>query len=480
MSFLRYLRPAIALGSIATVVLVGAGVGHGQARHSGAVPTFAKDIAPILQRSCQNCHRPQGVGPMPLVTYEQTRPWARSIQLKTAKGEMPPWFIEKNVGIQKFKDDPSLGDEEIATITAWADNGAPQGNPADMPPPKQFPPVGAWSLGTPPDLIVSSPTWTVRSVGGDTYPDIGSTPTGLREDRWIKSFEVREFRPEEQKMERTTGAVSGDLNYFTVHHSGISARSAEDEENPGGGAAQVPCQFERVCTELPRSNFSYVFNVGMNAYTYPDELGIRLAAGSSIFFPSNHLHSIGREVKVQVQVAFWFHPKGFEPKYARGIARSPGFARLTEIDIPAGMDNVRQDSFTTLKQPARMVNFEPHLHASGKRMCIEAVYPTGVHEMLNCAGYNHNWVKAYVYDDDVAPLLPAGTILHLIGWYDNSAKNPRNPDPRNWKGYGQRSVDDMFQTSSMFVYFTDEEFKAEVAAREAKQHLKTNTTAQHQ
>src|ERR1700687_3149875 len=167
MTFLRYLRPAIVLGSIATGVPVGAGVGHGQTQHSGAVPTFAKDIAPILQRSCQNCHRPQGVGPMPLVTYEQTRPWARSIQLKTAKGEMPPWFIEKNVGIQKFKDDPSLGDEEIATITAWADNGAPQGNPADMPPPKQFPPVGAWSLGTPPDLIVSSPTWTVRSGGGD-------------------------------------------------------------------------------------------------------------------------------------------------------------------------------------------------------------------------------------------------------------------------------------------------------------------------
>src|SRR6476620_7146504 len=110
-----------------------------------AVPgdvTFTKHIAPILQRSCENCHRPDGVAPMPLVTYEDVRPWARAMKLRTSigprAGVMPPWYVEKDLGIQKFHNDPSLSEDEIATIAKWADSGAPRGNPADMPPPKHY------------------------------------------------------------------------------------------------------------------------------------------------------------------------------------------------------------------------------------------------------------------------------------------------------------------------------------------------------
>ena len=141
---------------------------------------------------------------------------------------------------------------------------------------------------------------------------------------------------------------------------------------------------------------------------------------------------------------------------------------MTEIDIPAGHENVRHDNFVTIREPGKLLTFEPHLHATGKRMCVEAIYPEGDRETLNCAGYNHNWVKAYVYADDAAPLLPAGTILHVIGWYDNSANNPRNPEPRNWKGLGHRSIDDMFFLLSKMLPLTEEEFRAEVAAREAQ------------
>lgn len=111
-------------------------------------------------------------------------------------------------------------------------------------------------------------------------------------------------------------------------------------------------------------------------------------------------------------------------------------------------------------------------------MCQEAIYPDGFREVLNCAGYNHNWVKVYVYDDDVAPLLPAGTILHITGWFNNSASNPRVVDPRNWKGAGERSINDMFFMLSKFLPLTDEEFKEEVAAREAKQRIRNTSTAQ--
>ena len=119
-----------------------------------------------------------------------------------------------------------------------------------------------------------------------------------------------------------------------------------------------------------------------------------------------------------------------------------------------------------------VLSFEPHLHSSGRRMCVEALYPTGYQETLNCAGYNHNWVKVYHYEDDVTPLLPAGTVLKITAWYDNTASNPRVADPRNWKGWGSRSIDDMMFLLSRVIWLTEEEYQAEVAARADK-----NTTA---
>jgi hypothetical protein len=142
-------------------------------------------------------------------------------------------------------------------------------------------------------------------------------------------------------------------------------------------------------------------------------------------------------------------------------------ASQTDLDIPAGADKVMVDGFFVMPRPAKMLSFEPHLHSSGKRMCAEAIYPNGYREILNCAGYNHNWVKIYNYADDVAPLLPAGTIVHMIAWYDNTAANPRVLDPRNWKGFGSRSIDDMSVMLPRILYLTDEEFRREVAARNA-------------
>jgi hypothetical protein len=453
----------------------------GQAASQSSQVTFTKDVAPILQRSCQNCHRPGGYGPMALTTYQEVRPWARAIKLKTSLREMPPWFIEKNVGIQKFQDDPSLSDEEIALIGAWADAGAPEGNPADMPPPRQFPETGAWAFGQP-DLIVNSPLITIATSGSDRYVDIGFSKTGLTEDRYVKAIEVKEFRPGEAGLKRGAGARSdegGDLNLFVVHHAQVSASCDylgssvcnPDDDVEVAGRRQVPGGGED--SGLPKGELSYLYEVGQNAMIYPEDVGILLPAGSTLYFPNNHLHSIGREVKVHIQVGLKFHPRGFKPKYPRGM--SGVGIRLTELDIPAGQDNVRFDAYTILRHPTKMVTFEPHMHASGKRMCQEAIYPNGIREVLNCAGYNHNWVKAYVYQEDTAPLLPAGTLLHVTGWYDNSAKNPRNADPRNWKGVGQRSVDDMFFLLSKFVFYTEDEFKAEVAARAAKKRLSTTT-----
>jgi hypothetical protein len=153
--------------------------------------TFSKDVAPILQRSCQICHNPSGIGPMALMTYDQVRPWARAIKTKTTRREMPPWFIEKNIGIQHFKNDPSLNDEEIAKIAKWADSGAPRGNPADMPPPRQFDSMDKWTIGEP-ELVLRSVDVTVPAAGPDKWTSLGLVPTGLTEDRYVSAVEVKD------------------------------------------------------------------------------------------------------------------------------------------------------------------------------------------------------------------------------------------------------------------------------------------------
>src|SRR5436309_1768395 len=190
-------RDAVGVALVVPAVLgIAAPTGLRAQQPAGASDvTFTKHIAPILQRSCQNCHRPDGVAPMPLVTYEDVRPWARAIKQRTGigprAGVMPPWYVEKNIGIQKFQNDPSLSDEEIAMIAKWADSGAPRGNPADMPPAKEWPDPRAWAIGTP-DLVVKTKEVLVKGDVPDWWGEIPSVPTGLTEDRYVAALEIKE------------------------------------------------------------------------------------------------------------------------------------------------------------------------------------------------------------------------------------------------------------------------------------------------
>jgi hypothetical protein len=463
------IRSAFCPTLLAAMILAMAGPVDAQTAPQDVV-TFSKDIAPILQRSCQNCHRPGAMAPMILMTYKDVRPWVRAIKLRTASREMPPWFIDKTIGIQKFKDDPSLSDEEIQKIARWVDSGSPEGNPADMPPPRVFPSTDGWTLGTP-DLVVSSPVTIVKPLAPDWHGNLSPTPTGLKEDRYIKSVEIREIRL--GSVNKVTGdraaSQAADLNYFVLHHADITNdpdiwSGAEDV-----GEARDPRERRVAQDEQSRTSpapFRITYELGQNPLIFPDDAAQLLKADAMLYF-AIHLHSIGREVPMRVDVGFKFHPKGYKPKFAG--SRIAVMGNLGEdLDIPAGEANVRFDTFYTMPQPGRLMTFEPHMHASGKRFCVQAIYPDGLREMLNCSGYNHNWVKVYTYDDDVAPLLPKGTVMHIMGWYDNSAGNPRNVEPRNWKGYGNRSIDDMFLFLPQMVFLTDEQFNEQVAARKAR------------
>src|SRR5436190_6162526 len=191
-----------------------------------AVPgdvTFTKDIAPILQRSCQGCHRPDGVAPMSLVTYADVRPWARAIKQRTGigphAGVMPPWYVEKNIGIQGYKDDPSLSDEEIAKIATWADSGAPLGNPADMPQARVFADDTVWRIGKP-DLIVKTKDVIVKGNAPDWWGEIESVAIGLDEDRYVAAIEIKEVNdvPNAGNGRHTVGGR------FVFHHMIWSTR----------------------------------------------------------------------------------------------------------------------------------------------------------------------------------------------------------------------------------------------------------------
>jgi hypothetical protein len=435
---------------LAALVAATAGtVAQSPARVTGDV-TFTRDIAPILQRSCQQCHRPDSVAPMALLTYEDVRPWARAIKTRTAlrtqRGAMPPWFVEKNIGIQKFKNDISLSDEEIATIARWADNGAPRGNPADLPRPLQFDSADKWTIGEP-DLVLRSREVIVPAVGPDRWGDIGLVPTGLTEDRYVSAVEVREIN--DVPKSGGTNTVGGRYVFHHMTYSSVvqteSGSTSADE-----GATSWP-----------------IHEVGRNADVFPPEAGRLLAANSALSLAASHLHSNGRETRAHLEFAFKFFPRGYKPLYRRA---SMSLGNSIDIDTKPNLANQELHAYTVLQEHTKIITWEPHMHATGMRMCYEAIWGDHI-QMLNCVGYDHNWVKQYVYSDDAAPLLPKGTILHLIGFLDTTPAN-RNPvDPRNWSGDGRRSISNMFSNLGYAVSLTDEQFQAEMAKR--RQNLRT-------
>ncbi len=428
---------------VATALVTFASIGVSAQTTTG--PTYTKDIAPVLQRSCENCHRADGVAPMALSTYEDVRPWARAIKQRTGigprAGVMPPWYVEKNIGIQEYQNDPSLSDEEIAMIAKWADAGAPRGNPADMPAPRQYPDGKSWTIGTP-DLIVKLPEITVKGNAPDWWGEIPSTPTGLTEDRYVAALEIKEFNDVETGSGRQT--VGG---RFVFHHmiwSTSVAAPGQSGPPPAGASLAWP-----------------VHEVGRNADIFDPRSARLLKAGSWIVSDSIHLHSNGRDTKGHLEIGFKFHPKDYKPKLR------PAFLALgngVDIDIKPMEANQQLHAYAVLQEHTKIVTFEPHLHAPGMRMCLEAIWGINI-QTLTCAGYDHNWVRGYAYDDDHAPLLPKGTILHIIGYMDNSPANKNIPDPRNWQGSGNRSVANMFIDLGMRVALTDEQFEAEMAKR---------------
>ncbi len=413
--------------------------------------TFHKDIEPILQRSCQNCHRPGGAGPMPLVTYEQVAPFAGLIEYKTGirdrAGAMPPWYMEKDIGIQHYKEDPSLSDKEIAAVSTWARTGTPRGNAADAPKPLVFDDSIKWRLGEP-DVIVRTTDITKLAGTPDWWGEIPRVPVGLDEDRYVKSVEIVEVNDVGQAG--TSDTVGG---LYIFHHMIWSTQVLDETGRSSGQSTNWP-----------------VHEVGRNGDIFDPDAGPLLRAGSSFVTDSVHLHSNGRDTTGHLEIGFRFHPKDYQPKFRNAFI---GLGNGVDISIAGSKTDQELHAYTVLNEHTKVITFEPHLHAPGERMCLEAIWGYTV-ETLSCVGYDHNWVRGYPFEDDYTPLLPKGTILHIIGYFNNTETNSNVPDPRNWQGSGNRSVTNMFIDLGIRVTMTEEQFFEEMEKRREKLNLGPN------
>ena len=435
---------AVAVGVFA---IVGLSAARDQApsKAEPAPVTFTNDVAPIFQQKCQVCHQPNSIAPMPLVTYADAKQFASAIKAKVAARVMPPWHIDKSIGVRAFKNDRSLTDAQVRTIVNWVDAGAPQGDLKDLPPPAVFPDPTGWQFARdfgPPDLVIKSPPYTLAARTQDKWfrP---VTETGLTEPRWVRAIEIKPSFPDGRRI------VHHVLTTLDQGEQGVTglAHTAHDVQTGPGLFME--------------------WAVGKVGEVFAGDAGKLMLPGAKIRWEI-HMFAIGQEIKDnQVELAVYFYPKGVTPKN-RTVLRMFDVSRGSDLDIPPGEIAMTQNFFV-IQAPARMENFQPHMHMRGKAMSVEAVYPDGRKEVISAVNrFQWNWHVNYIYADNAAPLLPKGTVLVFTAWHDNTENNPHNPDPRQWVGWGDRTVDEMAHAWVDLTYLEQEDFDRLVAARKVR------------
>ncbi len=280
------------LGGLAIVGGLTLAVARADVR-AAASPTFAKDVAPIFQAKCQDCHRVGSMAPMSLTTFEEVRPWVRAIKERVSTHQMPPWHIDRNVGVQKFKNDISLSDDQIDTIVRWVDAGAPMGDPKDMPAPRQWPSDNEWQatklLGAP-DLVITSAPYTMIAHHQDAwYRPVNEIP--ITEARWVRAVEMRPSAAPGRRI---------------IHHA--VAYLEQDDKDPLAfppGSANAGGERRSMLME---------WAIGKQYDMYRPNTGKLLLPGAKIWW-DEHIHAVGEEITTSVQLGIWLYPKGPEPKY---------------------------------------------------------------------------------------------------------------------------------------------------------------------
>jgi peroxiredoxin/mono/diheme cytochrome c family protein len=375
--------------------------------------TYAQHVSRILQKNCQECHRPGQIAPMSLLTFDDALAWSDTIREVINEGRMPPWYADPHYG--KFSNDRRLSSEEKETLLDWLDNGMARGDDKDLPPPRRF--SEGWVIGEP-DLVVSMPTpfeVPAKAPEGVKYQYITVDP-GLKEDRWVQRAEIR------------PGAPS------VVHHSVVMVQTGEklDFNEPGivlcgYGPGEMPMDLEEGYAK-------------------------KIPAGAKLVFQMHYTPN-GKEQSDQTRVGIIFAKK--PPRHRVITAPIYNLKFLSLLDhIPAGADNYKMESEQTFWHDAHVMNFMPHMHLRGKDFLYEAIYPDGKREiLLSVPRYDFNWQGIYRLAEPKA--MPKYTKLHCVAHFDNSAKNPNNPDPKKNVYWGYQTWEEMF--TGWYDYYLDEE-----------------------
>ncbi len=389
--------------------------------------TFNKDVLPVLQKHCQECHRPGEAAPMSFLTYKESRPYAKAMKQAVLAKKMPPWYADAHFG--KFSNDRTLAQGDIETLIAWADGGAKEGNAADAPPAKQF--TKGWTIGKPDAVLDMSTDFTVPAKGTVDYTYF-IVPTGFTEDKWVEKIEVR------------PGARS------VVHHIVLYARPPGSKfmkgvptgkafvppKNPDA-AKHEPDTGQGILYGLSSSNYEMVsvYVPGGLAYeTKPGQARL-IKAGSDLIFQM-HYTSDGKEAVDRSQVGIVFAKE--TPK--QRVVNT--FVGNFNLHIPAGAADHRVDAKVKIYEDVILQSLFPHMHLRGKGFQYVAKYPSGETEtLLKVPKYDFNWQLTYNLEKPM--LLPKGTEITATAWFDNSPGNKFNPDPKSEVWWGDQSWEEM-------------------------------------
>ena len=363
--------------------------------------SFHKDVEPIFQKRCIECHRPGEIGPFSLVQYGKAKAQSKQIKEVVVQRRMPPWHADPKVGT--WKNDRRLSDAEVATIAGWVDAGASEGDPKDAPPPRTFP--EGWLIGTP-DAVYKIPR-------PEKIPAEGAVPyrhalvrTSIKEDTWVQAIEVRPSARE------------------VVHHVLVFV--------------QYPLQRMKEQPQIDGGLFHGYFGImvpGESPMVFPEGMGKKIPAGAILVFQI-HYTTYGKEAEDQTSIGLLFAKKPVKQEVVtRGVVNA-------QIRIPAGAANHEETASFTFDTDAKILSFLPHMHVRGKAFKYVAIHPDGKEEViLDDPKYDFNWQTCYRLKEPKA--VKKGTKVKAYARFDNSRDNPANPDPTKEVRFGQQTWEEM-------------------------------------
>jgi hypothetical protein len=432
--------PALIIGMLMSSVVF--------AQAASKPPTYNEDVAVIINDNCVVCHQAGGIGPMQFESFEQVRPWAPLIQMKVANREMPPYAYDHGIGIQELEGDWRLAQDEIDTIVAWVNAGSPQGDLDVTPPSIVVKDPNEWNFAAQlgqPDLIVPSESMDIPANGNDLWSNHYVDPQ-ITSDRCIKAVQVK---------------PRGDAR-AVVHHANSSVVIPNDDGSMdrygmlteyamGKWGEIVP---EGVCRTLPAGA-----QVSWSIHMFPGGVG-----GTAE----------GEMIKDNVvEIGLWFHDE--EESAALTYKQDLSLYQISpqgDIAIPPNGYFMTQ-GFHSFDHPVRLDSFQPHGHLRMNAASLEIFYPeTGRTEQISqVSKWSATWHHSHLYDPDYAPLIPAGAVIVLKQWYDNTSDNPNNPDPDMWVMGGSRTGDEMTHAWLAITHLDDEGYVLEKARQETAQAL---------